>query len=99
MVLRAFGPPPTPPLRVTRRILFLDFFRLSGIGAFWRPSAFRGTSQLLLALLEERLMLDPSRFLRFRGMSQLLLALLEVRSLSFLDFSWDVQATFGTFGS
>ena len=30
-------------------------------------------------------------------MSKLLLALLEVRSLLVLDFSWDVQATFGTF--
>ena len=69
-----------------RRILFLDFFRFSGIGAVLRPSTFRGTSQLLWALLEARLMLDPSWVLRFRRMSKLLLALLGARLM--LDPSW-----------
>ena len=32
-------------------------------------------------------------------LSALILALLEVGPLLVLDFSWDVQATFGTFGS
>ena len=42
--------------------------------------------------------LGPSWVLTFHGMSKLLFALLEVGSLLGPDFSWDVQATIGTFG-
>ena len=42
--------------------------------------------------------LGPSEAIGGHGMSRLLLALWEFESLLDPDFSWDVQATFGTLG-
>ena len=65
-----------------------------------RVPTFRGMPKLLFALLVEvGSLLGLCWVPTFRGMSKLLVALLEVGSMSGPGFSWDVQATLGTFGS
>ena len=98
MVLRAFGPVPTPSVQRGGGF-FLQYFSHFWNWSFFEALRIRGMSKLLVAVLEERVMLDPFRFLRLRVMSKLLWAPLEVKSFLVPDFSWDVQATFGTFGS
>ena len=89
--------------------------RLSYFGHFWKlgpswvpPGSLSGLDFSLDVsrnsrggglILDVGSLLGPCWVLTFRRMSQLLVALLEVRPLLVPDFSWDVQATFGTFGS